>query len=175
MADSSRSETAADPYHLDRFIQAQAHDHERALDEIKSGKKRSHWMWYIFPQIEGLGFSSMSQRFAIKSLAEAEAYLNHPVLGPRLVQCAEAALSVDGRSALQIFGSPDDMKLRSCATLFACASPAGSVFERLIDKFFEGHRDNQTLRLLGIGTDGESAKAETPRDSGERPSRRPAG
>src|SRR5947208_7328407 len=108
-----------DPFDLQRFVEAQAGDHDRALAEVKSGRKRSHWMWYIFPQIDGLGFSSMSKQYAIKSLAEAEAYLRHPVLGPRLVEIAGAALGVEGRSALDIFGSPDDMKLRSCATLFA--------------------------------------------------------
>ncbi|MGC8639301.1 MAG: DUF1810 domain-containing protein [Isosphaeraceae bacterium] len=148
MADEDRPGAAADPHHLDRFVQAQARDYERALAEIKSGKKRSHWIWYIFPQIDGLGFSSMSRRYAIKSIAEAEAYLKHPVLGPRLVACAEAALAVQGRSALEIFGSPDDMKLRSSATLFACVSPAGSVFEQVIDKYFDGRRDEKTLRLL---------------------------
>ena len=104
---------------------------------------------YIFPQYEGLGFSSTSRRYSIKSVAEAAAYLRHPVLGPRLVECAEAALGVEGRSALAIFGSPDDRKLRSCATLFACVSPSGSLFDRLLDQYFEGERDDRTLRLLG--------------------------
>ena len=110
-------------------------------------------MWYIFPQIDGLGFSSTSRRYAIKNLAEADAYLSHPVLGPRLRECAEAALGVEGRSALEIFGSPDDMKLRSCATLFACVTPADSVFNQLIDKYFGGRRDTKTLGLLGIAAD----------------------
>lgn len=140
---------AGDPYDLNRFLEAQAGDYARALAEIRAGDKRSHWMWYIFPQVTGLGFSSMSQRYAIRTRAEAEAYLAHPVLGPRLTECAEAALGVEGRSALDIFGSPDDIKLRSCATLFAAVSPAGSVFHRLLDAFFEGRHDGQTLRLLG--------------------------
>jgi uncharacterized protein (DUF1810 family) len=97
-----------------------------------------------------LGFSSISGRYSIKSAAEAEAYLSHPVLGPRLMECAEAVLGVDGRSVFDIFGSPDDVKLRSCATLFGCVSPAGSVFERLVDKYFQGRRDSKTLRLLGV-------------------------
>jgi uncharacterized protein (DUF1810 family) len=105
-------------------------------------------MWYIFPQVAGLGFSSMSQHYAIKSRAEAVAYLSHPILGPRLVGCADAALSIEGRSALEIFGSPDDQKLRSCATLFASVSPEGSVFHRLIDKYFQGMPDSRTLQLL---------------------------
>ena len=137
-----------DPHDLNRFVQAQVGDYERALSEITAGQKRSHWMWYIFPQFDGLGFSPTSRRYAIKSAAEAEAYLRHPVLGPRLSECAEAALRVEGRSALEVFGSPDDMKLRSCATLFAHVSPAGSVFHRLLDKYFEGEPDDQTLRLL---------------------------
>ena len=138
----------SDPYDLKRFLEAQKNDYQRALSEIRNGHKRSHWMWYIFPQYDGLGFSSTSKRYAIKSVAEAEAYLHHPVLGPRLVQCAEAAVGVEGRSASEVFGSPDDMKLRSCATLFAAVSPAGSVFERLLEKFFQGVRDKKTLRPM---------------------------
>ncbi len=138
-----------DPHDLSRFVRAQEGVYERALAEVRSGRKRSHWMWYIFPQLAGLGFSATSRRYAIKSLAEAEAYLNHPVLGPRLRECAEAALQVQGRSAFEVFGSPDDVKLRSCATLFALVSPPGSVFEQLLDKYFQGERDDQTLRLLG--------------------------
>lgn len=139
-----------DSYSLDRFVQAQAADYDQALAEISSGHKHSHWMWYIFPQFNGLAFSSTSKFYSIKSLAEAQAYLEHAVLGPRLVACAEAALGVEGRSAREIFGSPDDLKLRSCATLFASVSPGGSVFHRLLDKFYDGQRDDTTLRLLGI-------------------------
>jgi len=138
----------ADSYGLSRFVQAQADDYEQALSEIRGGRKRSHWMWYIFPQYAGLGSSAISKRYAIKSIAEAEAYLRHPVLGPRLLQCAEAALAVEGRSVSEVFGSPDDLKLRSCATLFAQVSPSGSVFERLLDKYFRGERDDETIRLL---------------------------
>ena len=139
-----------DPYDLQRFVQAQNADYDRALLEIKRGKKRSHWMWYIFPQFEGLGFSATSRRYSIKSTEEAVAYLAHPVLGPRLKECAEAVLDVEGRSAHEIFGSPDDMKLRSCATLFACVSPAASVFHRLLDKYFESRQDPKTLGLIGV-------------------------
>jgi uncharacterized protein (DUF1810 family) len=110
-------------------------------------------MWYVFPQFEGLGFSSTSRQYAIKSIAEAEAYLRHPVLGPRLLESARATLALEGRSVSEVFGSPDDMKLRSCATLFARVSPAGSVFERLIDKYFGGERDDKTLGLLGRRSD----------------------
>lgn len=139
----------ADPYDLTRFVQAQDRDYERAISEIRSGRKRSHWMWYIFPQFDGLGFSPTSQHYAIKSIAEAEAYLRHPVLGPRLLECVRATLGLEGRSASEVFGSPDDMKLRSCATLFASVSPAGSVFAQLLDKYFDGGRDEKTLELLG--------------------------
>lgn len=148
MAALNPSNILEDPYHLNRFVQAQSNTYERALTEVKSGRKRSHWMWYIFPQFEGLGFSATSQRYAIKSIAEAEAYLSHPILGSRLLECAEAVLQIEGRSAHEIFGSPDDLKLRSCATLFATVSPAGSVFDQLLDRFFQGERDPKTLRLL---------------------------
>jgi uncharacterized protein (DUF1810 family) len=139
---------ASDPYDLNRFVEAQAGDYDRALAEIRSGRKRSHWMWYVFPQFDGLGHSSMSKRYAIRSVAEAEAYLQHAVLGPRLSECCRAVLAVEGRSAHDIFGSPDDLKLKSCATLFAEVSPAGSVFHRLLDTYFEGTRDEATLRLI---------------------------
>ncbi len=159
MAGANESAGAGDPHNLSRFVQAQARDYEQALAEIRSGRKRSHWMWYIFPQFNGLGFSATSKRYAIKSLAEAEAYLNHPVLGPRLLGCAEAVLAVPGRSAYEIFSSPDDIKLKSCATLFAHASPAGSVFDRLLDQYFHGERDGKTLRLLGIAPEAESTSS----------------
>ena len=136
--------------HLNRFIDAQATDYDRALAEIRNGCKQRHWMWYIFPQFDGLGFSSTSKRYAIKSLLEAKAYLQHSVLGPRLVECIEAVIAIEGLSATTIFGTPDDIKLRSCATLFAGISPPGSVFERLLDKYFEGEGDEKTLRLIGI-------------------------
>ncbi len=150
MTDMSQVSNTVDPHDLNRFVQAQENDYERALSEVKSGRKRSHWMWYIFPQFDGLAFSSTSKRYAIKNVAEAKAYLSHPILGPRLIQCAEAALSVEGRSAYEIFGSPDDLKLKSCATLFAFVSPPGSVFEQLLDKFFQGDRDRKTLDLLDV-------------------------
>ncbi len=140
---------AADPFDLTRFIQAQERDYEQALSEIRNGRKRSHWMWYIFPQFEGLGFSPTSQHYAIKSIAETEAYLRHPLLGPRLLECARATLELHGRSASEVFGSPDDMKLRSCATLFASVSPPGSLFEQLLDQYFGGEPDDKTLELQG--------------------------
>ena len=139
---------AHDPHGLSRFVEAQTDVYGHALAEIRAGRKRSHWMWFVFPQIAGLGMSATSRRYAIRDLAEAKAYLEHPVLGPRLVECAAAACGVEGRSAFEVFGSPDDMKLRSCATLFAQASPPGSVFHRLLDRYFGGEPDDRTLRLL---------------------------
>lgn len=122
---------SADPLDLARFVIAQENVYPFALTEIRNGYKVSHWMWFIFPQFAGLGSSVMAQEFAIKSLAEAEAYLAHPVLGPRLVECCEAALAVEGKSAFAIFGTPDDVKLRSCVTLFDAVSPNG-VFARVL-------------------------------------------
>ena len=136
-----------DPYDLERFVQAQAADYDRALSELRAGKKRSHWMWYIFPQLEGLGHSPMSQRYSIKSVAEARAYLDHPVLGPRLRDSAAIVRDIEGRTALEIFGSPDDLKLRSCVTLFAGVS-VEPVFEQVLEKYFDGQHDEKThLRL----------------------------
>lgn len=149
MIHSPGPDDPTDPHVLKRFVDAQQKDYETALAEVRRGRKQSHWMWYIFPQFAGLGYSQTSKLYAIKSLKEARAYLNHPVLGPRLIECMEATLGVKGRSAYEIFGSPDDSKLKSCATLFACISPTGSVFEQVLDQFFEGDRDARTLRLLG--------------------------
>jgi uncharacterized protein (DUF1810 family) len=149
MSDPMDAPGTDDPYHLSRFVNAQQDDYEQALAEIRNGAKRTHWMWYIFPQIDGLAFSSTSKHYAIKSIEEARAYLDHRILGPRLLECVEAALRIEGRSATEVFGSPDDMKLRSCATLFACVSPLGSVFDRLLEKYYDGERDRKTLRLLG--------------------------
>jgi uncharacterized protein (DUF1810 family) len=133
---------------LERFVRAQQRTYATALAEIRDGRKRSHWMWYVFPQVAGLGSSEMSRRYALRNAAEARAYLGHPVLGPRLVECFTAALGVEGRTAQQIFGSPDDLKLRSCATLFARVTPPGSVFERVLDKYFEGQPDPRTREFL---------------------------
>lgn len=137
-----------DPYDLDRFVQAQRDIFDVAIAEIHSGRKRSHWMWFVFPQLAGLGVSATPRRYAISSRAEAQAYLAHPVLGQRLRDSVGAVLAVEGPSALDIFGSPDDMKLRSCATLFAAVSPPGSPFERVLDRYFGGEPDRMTLRLL---------------------------
>ena len=123
------SSNRVDPFDLGRFVQAQQGVYSRALAEIKNGNKRTHWMWFIFPQIDGLGSSATARKYAISGIEEAEAYLKHPELGPRLVECAEAALAVEGRSATEIFGYPDDLKLKSCATLFAAVATPGSVFD----------------------------------------------
>jgi uncharacterized protein (DUF1810 family) len=139
----------SDPYNLNRFVRAQDVDFERALAEIRNGRKRSHWMWYIFPQLDGLGSSPTAKFYAIKGLDEARAYIAHVILGPRLLECAEAALALSDRSATDIFGHPDDLKLRSCATLFARVLPPGSVFERILEIYYDGQPDDRTLLLLG--------------------------
>jgi uncharacterized protein (DUF1810 family) len=150
MIDPKAPHQADAPYDLNRFLAAQAESYDAALSEIRSGRKRSHWMWFVFPQYAGLGFSPMSQEYAIKSIEEARAYLNHPVLGPRLVECTQGVLGVEGRTASEIFGSPDDMKLKSSATLFAQVSDAGSVFEQVLQKYFDTKPDPKTMQLLAI-------------------------
>jgi uncharacterized protein (DUF1810 family) len=140
--------STSDDYDLNRFVEAQRPTYEDALAELRTGRKCSHWMWYVFPQIAGLGRSETSRRYAIRNADEAKAYLDHPLLGSRLVECAAAVLATDGRSAYEIFGSPDDLKLHSSATLFARASPPGSVFSRLLAKYFGGREDEETVRLL---------------------------
>ncbi|HET8762649.1 MAG TPA: DUF1810 domain-containing protein [Gemmatimonadales bacterium] len=132
---------------LDHFLTAQAPVYDQVLTELKGGRKRSHWMWFIFPQIAGLGFSETSRHYAIRDLDEARAYLAHPILGARLRQCAELVLHVPDRTAHEIFGSPDDLKLRSSATLFSLVSPPGSVFHQLLERFFGGAEDTRTMEL----------------------------
>jgi uncharacterized protein (DUF1810 family) len=137
-----------DPFDLARFTSAQKAVYDRALAEIRGGDKRSHWMWFIFPQIDGLGFSSTAKHYAIKSGEEVRHYLAHPVLGSRLLECSEAVLAVEGRSASQIFGSPDDLKLKSCMTLFESVSGQDSIFGRVLDKYYQGKRDTRTREIL---------------------------
>ncbi|MBL7219345.1 MAG: DUF1810 domain-containing protein [Phycisphaerae bacterium] len=137
-----------DPFNLNRFTKAQEGVYDRAMAELNAGYKRTHWMWFIFPQIDGLGHSSISRRYAIKSIEEARAYLKHPLLGARLSDCAEAVLGIEGRSAAEMFGFPDDLKLGSSMTLFAAVSRQGSVFDRVLEKFFKGQQDEKTLQLL---------------------------
>ena len=150
MTNADDLDTAGDPHDLNRFVAAQETSYHRALAEIRSGQKRSHWMWYILPQFEGLGFSETSRQYAIKSIADARAYLRHPILGPRLIECVQVLLGIDGRSAHEIFGSPDDIKLRSSATLFAHVSDAGNVFEQVLQKYFYSKPDPKTMQLLAI-------------------------
>ncbi len=132
---------------LSRFLDAQRYDYDTALREIRAGRKRSHWMWYIFPQIQGLGFSSTAQYYAIRDLEEAKDYLAHPVLGARLKEITAALLSLDGLSAHEIFGYPDDLKLRSCMTLFSLAAPDEPLFSDVIEKYYGGDADSRTVQL----------------------------
>ncbi len=133
---------------LDRFIKAQQKDYSMALEEVKHGQKKSHWMWYIFPQIYGLGLSEISRFYAIKDLKEAEAYLSHPVLGKRLLEISNELLSLKNDDAGSIFGSPDDLKLKSSMTLFSSLPNPHPVFESVLDKFFDGNKDSKTLNIL---------------------------
>ena len=148
MTESDDIRGRQDPFNLGRFLEAQESVYLDVLAELRSGRKRTHWMWFVFPQIDGLGFSSTSKYYAIKSEAEARQFLNHPVLGKRLLECANAVLEVEGRSASEIFGPPDDLKLRSCMTLFAQVSDPGSVFAQVLDKYFHARLDEKTLALL---------------------------
>jgi uncharacterized protein (DUF1810 family) len=145
-----------DPFNLERFVAAQADVYDSALHEIRSGRKQTHWMWFIFPQLAGLGMSPTSQHYGITGLREAAAYLSHSLLGPRLIDCSEAVTLVAARSAREIFGSPDDMKLRSSATLFARVAGGSSVFGRILEQYFAGQPDPRTVALLGDTTPGNS-------------------
>jgi len=137
-------------YHLERFTWAQKNDFAVALKEIKEGRKRSHWMWYIFPQVQGLGLSENSKFYAITGLDEAKAFLQHPLLGSRLIIICNELLALKTNDAHAIFGSPDDAKLKSSMTLFASVPNAETVFQQVLDQFFGGVKDDQTLRILGI-------------------------
>jgi uncharacterized protein (DUF1810 family) len=137
----------SDPYNLERFVAAQRGTFEQACAELRRGRKTGHWVWFIFPQIAGLGFSEMSQRYAIRSIEEARAYLEHATLGPRLREVCGIVNAIKGKSAYQVFGSPDDMKLRSSMTLFAKATEENGVFVEVIRKYFGGELDSRTLEL----------------------------
>jgi uncharacterized protein (DUF1810 family) len=137
-----------DPFDLDRFLSAQAGVFPQVLDELRAGAKRSHWIWFIFPQIKGLGHSPQSEFYGIGSLAEAQAYLRHPHLGPRLVECVQLVLGVKGRTIQQILGYPDDLKFRSSMTLFARADASNPIFQQALDRYFAGQADALTLELL---------------------------
>lgn len=133
---------------LQRFVKAQERDYAPALDEIRNGHKRSHWMWYIFPQIAGLGLSEISRYYAIRDKEEAGLYLRHPVLGPRLLEISRELLNLAINDATAVFGSPDDLKLQSCMTLFSAVPDGNPVFEVALEKFFEGIPDSKTLEIL---------------------------
>lgn len=149
-----------DTFDLARFLEAQADTYAQAVSELRSGRKRSHWMWYIFPQFDGLGASAVSQLYAIKSLSEAQEYLRHPVLGTRLNECTKIVNGLQGCSARQIFGTPDDMKFRSSMTLFELASEQGGEFTTAMAKYFSGERDAKTLELVRrAAPEGESGVA----------------
>jgi uncharacterized protein (DUF1810 family) len=137
-----------DPYRLERFVAAQDGVWEQATRELRAGHKESHWMWFVFPQIQGLGTSPTARRYAIASAAEARAFLDHPVLGPRLGHCVRLLLDIEGRTATEIFGSPDDRKLRSCLTLFGAVSGADRVFQDALDRYFAGAADPLTIARL---------------------------
>jgi uncharacterized protein (DUF1810 family) len=139
-----------DEYQLERFVDAQDLNgmYERAVSELRAGRKEGHWMWFIFPQIAGLGGSAVSRRFAISSLPEAQAYLRHPILGPRLIKCTQIVMGINGKSATEIFGATDAMKLRSSLTLFISAAPDEPIFRTVLDKYFNGSPDNNTVVRL---------------------------
>ena len=137
----------SDPFDLERFVDAQAPVFAQVISELRAGAKRSHWMWFVFPQIEGLGRSAMAQRYAIASRAEAEAYLRHPTLGPRLRECTRLVCLTEGRSAHQIFGAPDDLKFHSSMTLFAEIAP-NDIFGEALTKYFGGQTDPATIERL---------------------------
>ena len=133
---------------LDKFVKAQARDYAGALEEMKRGRKQGHWIWYVFPQITGLGMSSTSMHYAIKDLEQANRYFQHPVLGKRLIETANAVLAVEGKTANQIMGTPDDLKLRSSMTLFSMVKNADPVFQAVLDKYFDGEPDQKTVAIL---------------------------
>ena len=138
------------PEELDKFVRAQQRDYAAALSEIRSGRKRSHWMWYIFPQIQGLGMSSTAQFYGIKDLEQAKDFLAHPYLGRNLIEISSALLALDENNPTAVMGYPDDLKLRSCMTLFELADPSCDIFPAVLEKFYGGRRDEQTLRILGL-------------------------
>jgi uncharacterized protein (DUF1810 family) len=132
----------------DRFVQAQDAVYERVRRELREGRKRGHWMWFVFPQLSGLGFSAMAQRYAIATLGEAAAYLEHPILGPRLIECSELVNQVEGRTVNEIFGTPDDLKFHSSMTLFASIPDAPPAFDAALAKYFGGAPDRMTAKML---------------------------
>ena len=137
-----------DPFDLARFVEAQRSTYEQVVAELKAGRKRSHWMWFVFPQLRGLGRSTAAERYGISGAEEARAYLAHPLLGPRLLECTELVLAIERMSATDIFGTPDDLKLRSCMTLFETVAPEHPAFAVVLDKLFGRERDPRSLAML---------------------------
>jgi uncharacterized protein (DUF1810 family) len=150
MEDDRHDSSMSDPYDLERFVVAQntGGTYDRVIDELRSGQKTSHWMWFVFPQFAGLGRSEMARRYAISSIEEAKAYVAHPVLGPRLTACTRTVAGLQGRSADEIFGGIDAQKLRSSMTLFREAAPDQPLFGQVIDIYFEGQEDPATIQLI---------------------------
>jgi uncharacterized protein (DUF1810 family) len=151
MCNRSHVESASDPFDLNRFVEAQAPVYRSVLEELRAGRKRGHWMWFVFPQLRGLGSSPVAVRYGISSLEEAGAYVDHELLGPRLRECTGLVNQVQGRSAAEIFGSPDDLKLRSSMTLFARATDDNGDFLELLDRYYDGEQDELTLKRLSGG------------------------
>lgn len=138
-----------DKFDLNRFVDAQAGIYTSVINELRAGSKRSHWMWFIFPQIDGLAMSATSRHYAIKSMDDARVFLEHPILGPRLIECSQTLVGIEGRSASQIFGYPDDLKLKSSMTLFSLVDNADPVFDSVLEKYFDGERDDRTVEIVG--------------------------
>jgi len=138
----------SDTFDLERFVEAQQGIYETALAELRAGAKKTHWMWFIFPQIQGLGHSATAQYYALSDIDEADAYLRHPLLGRRLLECTDAVNALEGLSALEIFGRPDNLKFHSSMTLFALAAPTVGAFQRALDRYFDGVKDGRTMEIL---------------------------
>lgn len=148
MAPARSQSSDSDPFNLSRFLEAQQDSYDSAETELAAGRKRSHWMWFVFPQIDGLGTSPTAKYYAMSGAAEASKYLEHPVLGKRLIDCTKAMIALEGKSAAEILGTPDDLKFCSCMTLFETVAGPESVFAIALDKYFAGRRDRLTLTLL---------------------------
>lgn len=138
----------SEAFDLERFVEAQQGIYETALAELRAGAKKTHWMWFIFPQIQGLGHSATAQYYALSDIDEADAYLRHPLLGRRLLECTDAVNALEGLSALEIFGRPDNLKFHSSMTLFALAAPTVGAFKRALDRYFDGVKDGRTMEIL---------------------------
>jgi len=143
--------SAHDPHDLQRFVDAQQPVYAQVIEELRRGTKTGHWMWFIFPQVRGLGHSSLSERFGISSLEEAAAYLRHPILGPRLRECTSLVMGIERRSSQRIFGCTDNLKFRSSMTLFAQTTGDDELFEQALRKFYSGKHDDRTIEILGLG------------------------